>query len=543
MNADRNGDSEVASSNSSQLTGKIRSELVRQLYTHGPTGFTGAWFGATIVAVSLWNLSPRVYLLLWLLLYVLVHLSRRVLVKSYFQAGPDRVDALTWERKFALRNIAAGSLWGLAAIALFPENSVVHQYMFALFVAGISCGAAAFYWPSSAACLPTILVELVPLSGRFLYKGDATGLVTGLVILVFLVVVLLMARHLRSFGADSLRLRFEKEALLASLQQSRDGLETRVKERTIELSRVNEALRHEIEERDKAEECRRSSEEKYRLVVDHAEESILVAQDGALKFANPKTARLLEYSEQEVLSQPFSAFIHPDDREMVYQNHVRRLRGEELPTRYGFRVLHKNGAIKWVEINSVMIQWEGRPAALVFMTDISDRREAEEALRQSEAEYTVLFESINDAVFVHRVSEDGTPGRFIQINDEAWQRLGYTREELLRMTPADIVDPESYQELTAKRAELLAHKKAVFEGVHVTKDARRIIVESNVRLFPCRGELAALSISRDITERKQAEVALRESERRFRALVEDVSSVPVQGYDENRNRGFLEFRQ
>ncbi len=534
MNTDRNDDVEAPESSSSQLAGKIHSSLVHQLYTQGPTGFVGALFGATIVAVSLWNVSPRSYLILWLLMYVLVQLSRLVLVKSYFKLGPDRADARTWERKFAWRNVAAGSLWGVAAIALFPENSLIHQYMFALFIAGISCGAAAFYWPSPAACVPTILVELLPLSGRFLYKDDATGLFTGLVILIFCVVVLLMARHLRSFGVDALRLSLEKESLLASLRQSRDELETRVNERTIELSQVNEALRQQIEERDRAEEFRRKSEEKYRLVVDNAQEAIFVAQDGALRFVNPKMTQMFEYSEKELLSKPFTEFIHPDDRRMVYQNHLKRLRGEKFPTRYGFRILHKNGAIKWVEINSVFIQWEARPAALVFMTDISDRREAEEALRQSEAEYRVLFDSINDAVFVHRVNEDGTPGRFIQTNDEAWQRLGYTREELLQMTPADIVDPESFRELTTKRAELLVKKKAVFEGVHITKDGRRIVVESNVRLFHCRGELAALSISRDITERKQAEVALRESEQRFRALVEDVPSVPVQGYDANR---------
>jgi two-component system, cell cycle sensor histidine kinase and response regulator CckA len=534
MNTDGTNNMESPPSSLSQLERKIHSNLVHQLYTLGPTGFAGALCGAAVVAASLWNLVPHVYLILWLSAYTLVHVSRQRLVKSYFLVGPDNADSQTWERKFALGNLAGGALWGLAAVALFPETSAPHQYMIALCIAGISCGAAAFYWPSSLACIPTVLVELLPLSGRFFFQGDGTGMVTGSVILAFCVVVVLMARHIRSFGVNVLRLGLEKEDLLESLRKSRDELETKVQERTIALSHANEALVNQIAERDLAEELRRKSEERYRLVVDHAQESILVVQDGALRFVNAKTIELFQHSESELLAKPFTEFIHPDDREMVYQNHFRRLQGEEFPNRYGFRILHKTGAVKWVEISSVMIHWDGRPAALVFVTDLSHRREAEEALRQSESEYRALFESINDALFVHEVLENGSPGRFIQVNDEASQRLGYTREELLRMTPGDIVDPANYQELTAKREELLANQKAVFEGVHVAKDGRRIVVESNIRLFRCRGKQAALSISRDITERKRAEEALRESEHRFRALVEDVTSVPVQGYDENR---------
>jgi len=661
MNTDRNSDMSDPGSSSRQLADKIRTTLVHQIYTQALTGFSGALLGAIVLTVSLWDLLPRSYLTLWLGLYVLAHLVRQSLVRSYFKVGPDKGDPWTWERKLALGNFFGGAMWGLAGIALFPENSVQHQYMLALFVAGISCGAAAFYWPSTAACLPTILVELLPLAGRFFYQGHDTGILTGIVILMFCVVVLLMARHLKSFGVESVRLRLEKEGLLESLWKSRDELETRVQERTTELSQVNEALVSEIEERTQAEESLRKSEERYRLVVDNVQESIFVSQDGLLKFANPRTVELYQYSEQELLSKPFTEFIHPDDREMVYQKHVKRLSGEDFPKRYSFRILHKTGAIKWVEITNVAIQWDGRAAALAFMTDITSRKEAEEALRQSEEryrsffdtsrdavfmttldgqfidvndsalelfgcapdkredllgknvaafyaypeernahaglvarmgflkeypvdlrkkdgtiihalittvvrkdhdgsvigfqgtirdvtdrkhaedalreseeQYRVLFDSINDALFVHEVNEDGSPGCFIQVNDAACQRLGYARDELLKMKLGDIVDPESYRKLSAKRAELLTKNRALFEGVHVAKDGRRIIVESSVRLFQCRGKPAAISISRDITERKKAEQELRESEQRFRALLEDVSSVPVQGYDEER---------
>lgn len=139
--------------------------------------------------------------------------------------------------------------------------------------------------------------------------------------------------------------------------------------------------------------------------------------------------------------------------------------------------------------------------------NISERKRAEEALRESEAQYRVLFESINDALFVHYVNEDGSPGRFIQVNDEACQRLGYTREELLQLTPRDISTQDDYKAIENRRRELIENGRTVFDAVHVAKDGRHISVESSVRLFNYFGRPAALSISRDITERRRVEEA------------------------------------
>jgi hypothetical protein len=85
---------------------------------------------------------------------VVVCISRRLLVKQYFKLGIASGNPLLWERLFAAGNFAGGIVWGMAAIFLFPENLVPHQYMLALFISGIGCGAAAFYWPSPSASIP-----------------------------------------------------------------------------------------------------------------------------------------------------------------------------------------------------------------------------------------------------------------------------------------------------------------------------------------------------------------------------------------------------
>ena len=155
-----------------------------------------------------------------------------------------------------------------------------------------------------------------------------------------------------------------------------------------------------------------------------------------------------------------------------------------------------------------------------FIKNITEEKKAGEALRESEARYRVLFESINDTVFVHCVEEAGVPGRFSQVNDVACKRLGYTREELLALTPRDITTPEAYEIISAARGRLLSRGEVIIETVHVTKDGRQIPVESSVRLFNYLGKQAAISISRDITQRKQAQEALRVASVYNRKLIE-----------------------
>jgi two-component system cell cycle sensor histidine kinase/response regulator CckA len=137
------------------------------------------------------------------------------------------------------------------------------------------------------------------------------------------------------------------------------------------------ALRAQTE-RKRAEETLRENEEKYRLVVDNANEAICVAQDGKLRFFNPKTVELMGFSVKEVTSMPFIDFVHPEDRDMVWDRYQKRITGKAAPRFYSFRLVDGRGNIRWVEINSVLISWKDRPATLTFLTDITERKQAEQ---------------------------------------------------------------------------------------------------------------------------------------------------------------------
>ena len=151
--------------------------------------------------------------------------------------------------------------------------------------------------------------------------------------------------------------------------------------------------------RKQAEAKLRESEEKYRLVVDNASDAILVAQDGSIVFANPRTGEVVGYPREELLGRPFTDFIHPDDRGLIAENHRRRAAGEDIPAWYEFRIVSRSGETRQVEINAVRIDWRGRPATLDFLADVTDRRRAEETLTRHHAMLQAVLESSEAAIF------------------------------------------------------------------------------------------------------------------------------------------------
>ena len=161
-------------------------------------------------------------------------------------------------------------------------------------------------------------------------------------------------------------------------------LEERVVERTMQLVKMNNELEQEIKERQSVENALRESEEKYRIIVNHGDTAIFIAQDGVIKFPNPMTIELTQCSADELVKVQFSEFIHPKHRHMVLERHRRRLKGEEPPNSYDFQMIDKNGRELWCHLNSVLIKWEGKPATLNFLRDITSQKMLEEKLQRSQ---------------------------------------------------------------------------------------------------------------------------------------------------------------
>jgi len=136
-------------------------------------------------------------------------------------------------------------------------------------------------------------------------------------------------------------------------------------------------LVQDITERKQEEAVLAESELKYRQVVDNANQAIFAVQGQRIVYLNPMTSKMIGHSSEEVMAKPFTEFIHPGDRDMIVERNTRRLKGEDVPSIYGFRIVRQDGAVRWAELSAVLIDWQGEPATLNFLTDVTERMSAE----------------------------------------------------------------------------------------------------------------------------------------------------------------------
>ncbi len=152
---------------------------------------------------------------------------------------------------------------------------------------------------------------------------------------------------------------------------------------TIGVSHIYGAIQ-DVTARKIAENALRENEQKYRMVIENANDAIFIAQDEAILFPNPRTLQLTGYTTEELARMPFTALIYPEDRQRVLDNYRKRLAGEQIPSTYTFRVINKQQRTLWGQISVVRIVWDGRPAALNFVRDITAEVELETELREAQ---------------------------------------------------------------------------------------------------------------------------------------------------------------
>jgi PAS domain S-box-containing protein len=278
----------------------------------------------------------------------------------------------------------------------------------------------------------------------------------------------------------------------------------------------------DITERMRTETALRESEEQYRLVVENARESIIISQDLRLVFANQTASDMIGYSEEILKSRPFTDFIHPDDRDLVATNHLKRLAGEEVPPAYPFRVVSRDGTVKWVEINAVLVPWKGRPATLNFLNDITNRKRAENRLRRSEAQYRLLAENIKDVVWTMDMNMNMT-----YISPSVETHLGYTPEEFIALPLSKTMSPRSFEKVTKLYQDALKimnhesmdmRRSLSIRVEHLHKNGSPIWFDISLTFARgTEGQVAGFQgLSRNIMEQMKAEEGKQESMRNLR---------------------------
>ena len=288
----------------------------------------------------------------------------------------------------------------------------------------------------------------------------------------------------------------------------------------------------DMSEQKAAERAMRESEEKYRTLFENAGQAIFVVQGGKLVFSNPTASRMSGYSSEELRNILFAEFIHPDDRDMVIEQHKRRMRGEETPALSVFRIVDRAGHVRWTEASTVFINWEGQPAIMNFVNDISERKRADEAMQESEKKYRTLFENAGQAIFV-------VQGGKLVFSNPAYSRLvGYSSEELKGLLYTDFVHPEE-RGLIAER-----HEKRLKGEETPTYYISRIVdragqthwVEISAVFISWEGRPATLDFMSDVTVQKQAEETLRASRQILEGII---NTIPVRVFWKDTNLVFL----
>lgn len=282
------------------------------------------------------------------------------------------------------------------------------------------------------------------------------------------------------------------------------------------------AFIHDIHSRKAAERALREQEEKYRQVVDNGSEGILVVREARIVFANPATERLLGVTLADMQSAPFTNWIHPEDRALVVDRHLRRLRGEPVDKQYAFRILNADGSVLWVELSAVPIVWEGEQATLSFITDITQRKELEQNLQRTLGELQHRTHE-QEAILQSTLIGIGliAKRRFQWCNRTLAEMFHYAPEALIGQ-PASMLLPDT-ADLQAFHEEVVASldRRGSYEGEKQLRCARGLPVWVQLQGTLIDADNAARSslwTFVDISKRKRAEEDMQRNLQREKEL-------------------------
>jgi PAS domain S-box-containing protein len=281
----------------------------------------------------------------------------------------------------------------------------------------------------------------------------------------------------------------------------------------------------DITERKRAEEALRESEEKYRSVVERANDGITIIQDGIAQYANSRLAEMWGGSIEEIIGTPLINYVHPNELPRVVERYERRMAGEDISPIYETVLRHKDGSKVYAELNAGIITYQGKSADLVIVRDITERKRAEGEIRQ----LSQFLDSVIDNANVWLNVLDDKTGVVIW-NKAAEEISGYSREEVVGHSEIWkwLYPDEEY------RNEILAEATALIERGEEEQDVETIIrckdgqtrtISWNSRgLVDEKGSpIGSIALGRDITERKRADEALRQRASQL-ALLNEIGS-------------------
>ncbi len=256
----------------------------------------------------------------------------------------------------------------------------------------------------------------------------------------------------------------------------------------------------------KAEEARRATERQYREVVDNAREGIAVVQDDRFKFVNPFMTSITGFSEKQLMEKTAAEFVHAEDRSDFQKRvYVDSVLGDTV-LQHTFRLVREDGGVRWLRNNGVVIDWEGRPATLNFLEDITARKEMEDALVESREQFRLFMKYIPGFAII----KDDV-GHSLYVNERVADFFGRPTEEILGKTDFELW-PGNVEVSAWRKDDLTVIKTGkVIERVEVLEAKNRTVALLTYKfpIFKKDGQTLVGIMAIDITERKETEDELK----------------------------------
>jgi diguanylate cyclase (GGDEF)-like protein/PAS domain S-box-containing protein len=292
----------------------------------------------------------------------------------------------------------------------------------------------------------------------------------------------------------------------------------------------------DITERKKFEETLKESEKKYSTLVEKAKDGVVIIQDGICKFANQAVEQFSGYSLDELMGKPLFNKVAPEDRERVSEMYKLRLSDpdRDLPSVYNITMVCKDGSPKELEVSAAVIPYEGRPAVLGIVRDLTERKKMNEALHKSEEKYRLLVENINDVIFIL-----DKEGRFTYISPAIQNYNGLASKELKGQSLLNLVHSQDKLLVSEALKKVLSGDTNPYEFRLAHDEGKTRYVRISCRpLSEANLQAGILGIATDITERKkvieklnQAYKEVEDTKTKLKAIIDNAPNVAIQGFN------------
>ena len=474
-----------ASATIPEIEGKVRHQQVALLYSNARLPIVAnAASGLLLAYVNSTLGTPTSIAFSWATVLIAIAIGRLFLVRAYCRADVDSENIDRWLKYFSIGTLLAAGTWGVGAF-LFMWRAPEAIYLFTgLVIAGFVAGGIASLSPVIRLYRGFALLMLIPMALSVLLNATtALEWVFGSMTLFFMVIVLQGAEILHETLANSIRMRLEQEAMLATVERTRD----QAQEMVIELQQKEAALA--------------DSEERYRLIVHHSPAGIIhYSNDLVITHCNERFAEIVEVPQERLIGLDLKTL----NDQRVVTSMKKALEGS-TETYEGEYITTLSGKKIWIAMSCSALIGPNQKidGGIAIVADITERRRDEEALRESEARLQLMLETSPIAVRI----ADNEGHKVLFANQRYAELIQSSRETMLGADPGDYyAKPDEYEEILS----LLAQGGQVTHRLVELKvpNGQSKWALASYLMLSYKGEPAVLGWFYDVTKQKEAEQQL-----------------------------------